>query len=206
MVIDTDSTVTMMNQQTCNRLKKTGMWLKKTTMRLFTVDGMETRSYGNQTFMIKVRGMELRQRMEVTNCEDDIFLGMDFINNFVKVINIKNLQLQIGAVKVPINLYEESTPLIRVIAAKDTTIPARSEMVLDGSTDHWRTTEGIIEMDQQPTENRPWLIARMLVKIEGGRAPVRVNNVLTEPVNIEAGAHLAAIQVRDSVSEKRLDK
>ena len=195
MVIDTGSTVTMMNQQTWNRLKRTGMWLKKTTMRLFTVDGTETRSYGNQTFPIKVRGMELRQRMEVTDCEDDIVLGMDFINNFVKVIDIENLQLHIGAVKVPINLYEESTPLIRVIAARDTTIPARSEMVLDGSTDHWRTIEGVVEMDQQPTEKRPWLIARTLVKIEGGRAPVRVINVLPEPVNIKAGAHLAVIQV-----------
>ena len=50
-------------------------------------------------------------------------------------------------------------------------------------------------MDQQPTEKRPWLIARTLVKIEGGRAPVRVINVLPEPVNIKARAHLAVIQV-----------
>ena len=55
----------------------------------------------------------------------------------------------------------------------------------------------MIEIDQEPMESRPWLIVRTLVRAERGRVPVRVINVMPEPVNIKAGAHLAVLQPLD---------
>ena len=64
MVIDTCSTVTMMNQASRNRLRRPGMWLKKPTVRLFTVEVSETKCYGNRSFAMKIGVIELWQQLE----------------------------------------------------------------------------------------------------------------------------------------------
>ena len=72
-------------------------------------------------------------------------------------------------------------------------VPARSETIIEGKTDRYTETEGMVEMDQETTENRPWLIARALVNSEGGRVPVRIIIVQPEPITIGVGAHLAVL-------------
>ena len=67
-----------------------------------------------------------------------------------------------------INLYEDSASPVWVTSARRFTILGNSEMVIDGANDTWRTGTGMIEMDQEPTEARPWLLARALVEEEMG--------------------------------------
>ena len=145
-------------------------------------------------FPMKVAGLEIRQKIEVTDCEDRIVLGMDFIHAHVKVIDMERLELKIGDRRVPITLFEEPKKIVRVTAIEDREIPARSELIIMGEAENGRDMEGMLEMDQNPTQHRPWLMARMLVRVESNRVPVRLINVLDEAVRVRRGAHLGILQ------------
>jgi hypothetical protein len=53
----------------------------------------------------------------------------------------------------------------------------------------------MVEMDSEPNEERPWILARSLATTRAGVVPVRVVNMMEEPVTIKRGSHLGRMQI-----------
>ena len=193
MIVDTGSTITLMNKSTWLRLKSPGEKLKKSSLRLSTMDGTETASHGSREFVIRVAGIDFRQKIEVTDCEDPVVLGMDFIKKNVQAMDFERLLMRICSREIPMTLYQEPEKTTRIVAAEGAEVPAASELIIHGTDTEGRITEGLLEMEQHPTAERPWLVARALVRKMNNRIPVRVINPLNEPIQIRPGAYLGTV-------------
>lgn len=112
MVVDTGSTICMISLMVWNRVKRNGMTLRTTTAKLWTVDGSVARSYGRRIIPLTIGGVTKKQMVEVTDCQDEFVLGMNYMREHVSGLDFKRLRMHFGAREVKlmmINLPESET-------------------------------------------------------------------------------------------------
>ena len=204
MIVDTGSCVTMISIKNWQEIRRPGMQLEEPKHRLAMVDGSETTSYGSCELTLTIRGMKFRVRIEVTNCEDEMVLGMDFLKEHARLIDFEHLKMKIRGREVPILLYQPPEFSVRVVAAEDMILPASSEAMIYGTGRGGQGSEGLLEMEPDPSMKRPWLTARALVRFREGRIPVRLINPRPIDVKVKKGAYLGSFTTSEEVViEKR---
>lgn len=190
IIVDTGSSITMINKNAWEEIRQPDMVLKGPCLRLTMVDGSETTSYGKHEVTLTIRGMKFQIQLEITDCEDDLVLGLDFMRQHVRALDLDRLKMKIRRQEVPITLYQPPEFSVRILAAEEVIIPAATEKLIYGAGKGGNDREGILEMEPNPSLERPWLTARSLVKFRDGRIPVRIINTKPEDVKIKKGAYL----------------
>ena len=104
MVVDTGSTICMISLLVWNRVKRNGMTLRTTTTKLWTVDGSVARSYGRRIIPLTIGGVTKKQVVEVTDCQDEFILGMNFMRAHVDGLNFKELRMRMASQDISMKL------------------------------------------------------------------------------------------------------
>ena len=104
MVVDTGSTICMISLMVWNRVKRSGMTLRTTTTKLWTVDGSVARSYGRRILPLTIGGVTKKQMVEVTDCQYEFILGMNFMRAHVDGLNFKALRMKMASQDVEMTL------------------------------------------------------------------------------------------------------
>ena len=88
MLIDTGSTVSMMNLPTWNRLKQNGMKLRASTTKLIAVNGGAFKSHRRRDIPVQIGNFQRFQDMEIGDCQDEVILGIDFLKKHVTAMDL----------------------------------------------------------------------------------------------------------------------
>ena len=200
MLIDTGSTVSIMNYATWKRLKKSGMDMRKSPVKLTGVDGGTFKSYGRRDIPVEIGDLQMVQDMEIGDCQDDVMLGMDFLKQHTSSIDFERPSLTIGEREVELTFYQPEVEKTHVIAARDVIVPDSTDKIISGTSGSARIKEGVFSNDTLTTD-RGWMIARAVVRVTRGQVPVQVINLTDEEIVFRAGTYLGELEPLGERSE-----
>jgi hypothetical protein len=195
MLIDTGSTVSILNIEAWQRLKQPGMKLQPHGTNICGVGGDQLATWGKREIPIKIGQANILQEMVVGACTDGVILGMDFLRQHVSRLDFPRLTMTIGEEDIDILYYNKPPEKSRVIAAGDLIVPARSEKLVTACVGAARMTEGLLTDDPTLTAaDRGWIPAHALVTVRGGRVPVRIINVAETDLHLKKGSYLGYLE------------
>jgi predicted aspartyl protease len=173
MTVDTGATLSIVRPDIVESLKN--LQMTGSDLILKTATGEAARVLGEADVRLELGSVEVIHRVVVADIVDDFILGLDVMNKFGFVLDIKNRMLQTGNEDILLHLATASIDKIRVIVSETVRLQKNSEQIvlaeLEGDPGGYRT--GIIDPDM--TTETPIMVARTLV--DAGRPiPIRVVN------------------------------
>ena len=167
MIVDTGSSITMMKKSVWETLGGEESDLRPPRFRIVMVNGTEMTSYGVTELALRIEGMKMKMTFEITDCEDEVVVGLDFVRRHVEMIDLEGLYVRIRGKKVAMDLYDPPEASVRIVAVRDVIIPAATEKMIEGTGRIQPGQEGLLEMEEDPDLDRKWLTARALVRCRG---------------------------------------
>ena len=163
-----------------------------------TVTGEMTPIQAKGLIELSIGNLKTPHEIWVADIYDECILGMDFLQKYECLVDLKKKILQIGNEEVPlVKGRRPSTPTCcRVVSETAVTLPPQSEVVIPAKVQESnpKFSWGIIQSDSSARLNQPVLVCRALVDVEHPTVPVRVMNLSSEPQNIRKGTHLASCE------------
>jgi hypothetical protein len=134
--------------------------MKGSDLILKTATGEAARVLGKADVRLELGSVEVIYRVVVADIVDDYVLGLDVMNKFRFVLDIKNRMLQTGNEEFLLHLAIASIDQVRVIVSETVRLQKNSEQIvlaeLEEDPGGYRT--GIIDPDM--TKETPIMVAR----------------------------------------------
>jgi hypothetical protein len=209
-LIDTGASRSIIHPDLFNQLdgsKKTD--LEHTGVVLTVANGAPVSVDGRSVVELRVDGgPTLRHEFLVAPLGPGLILGFDFLVRFDCVIDARERKLQIrgeGA---------GTASRVTVRACETVEIPPGHEVVLRGEYREGLQSSGgqtmLLEADERLAEQRQLLVARVLIRAEGGQLPVRIANVSQTPQTLYKDTVLGSMEeivvVHDEPKTRASDK
>ncbi|KAJ8945288.1 hypothetical protein NQ318_002745 [Aromia moschata] len=173
-----------------------------TSWRLRTATGDPATIRGETNVTIVIGNVSFEHRALVAEIEDELILGMDIMNTKGFELDFKNNVLKINGEEIVLHRKTEET--IRVVLAKDTAVPERSEMILDAHLDGNPCVGNIMMFEPRSHDGevaRGIAVGKALLLTEK-TVPVRIMNLNHHPVNLRKGIVLGYCSSVSSVIRK----
>ena len=106
MIVDTGSSVTMMKKSVWETLGGEESDLSPPRFRIVMVNGTEMTSYGVTELALRIEGMKMKMTFEITDCEDEVVVGLDFVRKHVEMIDLEGLYVGIKGKKISLDVYQ----------------------------------------------------------------------------------------------------
>jgi predicted aspartyl protease len=187
MTVDTGATLSIVRPDVVESLKN--LQITGSDLILKTATGEVARVLGEADVRLELGSVEVIHRVVVADIVDDFILGLDVMNKFGFVLDIKNRMLQTGNEEILLHLATASIDEVRVSVSETVRLQKNSEQIvlaeLEGDPGGYRT--GIIDPDM--TKETPIMVARTLV--EAGRPiPIRAVNLSDNRVTLQKGLQI----------------
>jgi predicted aspartyl protease len=187
MTVDTGATLSIVRPDVVESLKN--LQMTGSDLILKTATGEAARVLGEADVRLELGSVEVIHRVVVADIVDDFILGLDVMNKFGFVLDIKNRKLQTGNEEILLHFATASIDEVRVIVSEIVRLQKNSEQIvlaeLEGDPEGYRT--GIIISDM--TKQTPIMTAKTLV--EAGRPiPIRAVNLSDNRVTLQKGLQI----------------
>jgi len=182
MLLDTGATKTIVRP----KIVKSSTKLAPTNWKLRTATGEAATVHGELDVILVIGNTKFKHRALVAEIEDDVIIGMDVMNSKGFELNFQRGILRVDGVEVV--LHRTRTESIGVLLAEDTSIPERSEIILNACLDE--SGQGGIMMFEPRVHDRDIgrgiVVAKTLLHANEV-VPVRVMNVNDYSVDLKKG-------------------
>src|SRR5664279_104450 len=187
--------------------KATGVRLRPTEQKLFAVNNTEIPVRGEADIYADVDGMRVHICGLVTDHITDLILGIDFLDKNDITWSFKEGSIMINDVVMSLHARPGKKRCRRVILGESVSLPPSSEsivsarVVLDGPV---RGVLGISKSQWATTTNelRPGVtVAQTLIPQRLDNVPVRVLNLNSSAVSLDAGTVVAELETVDVCDE-----
>jgi predicted aspartyl protease len=187
MTVDTGATLSIVRPDVVESLKN--LQMTGSDLILKTATGEAARVLGKADVRLELGSIEVIYRVVVADIVDDFVLGLDVMNKFRFVLDIKNRMLQTGNEEFWLHLAIASIDQVRVIVSETVRLQKNSEQIvlaeLEGDPGGYRT--GIIDPDM--TKETPIMVARTLVET-GRPIPICAVNLSDNRVTLQKGLQI----------------
>ncbi|CAC5407836.1 unnamed protein product [Mytilus coruscus] len=208
-VIDTGAEVTVINESLLDRFsEETRPTLEKAKRSLVVAEaGKKMKTQGVAVVDIVIGDLSFPWEVYVAPIRDDVLLGCDIIDEFDITINTRR-GIEVGGTWVDCEVMRRSDNISRIFVSESITIPANSEVILEGKghqSELIDTRYASVEPCYEETSKI--LIARCLVDPFNDKIPVRVANLENFPVKLKKNVFLGEMHpVIDFEQVVELDK
>lgn len=177
-LVDTGATKSIISSRTYHRCLA-GCPVEKAGIRMTAINGSDVRVLGKCTLTIEFNGKEYEHTFVIAGVQEEGILGKDFLRANRCYWNWEQNTLEIDGqeIKCRVPLIKD-IPAADVKALKSYTIPAQTEMIIEGvvvGTEKTLTT-GMVTGTSKFMKKRQLGVAATLTKRCGGIVPVRVMN------------------------------
>lgn len=151
-------------------------------------DGSSTTTYGLVTLRGKLRHFKFEHQFLVADVQEDVLLGLDFLQHHQAGLCFKNAELSIGGNRLSC-VDDKNIPLSsKVYAVRRMSIPPGSEAIIEGRLSQELSSNQIVI---EALEENPWLVGNAMVSTSSKKFPVRILNSSTESIEIPSGKLVA---------------
>lgn len=188
-LVDSGCSITVLSKKVFDTLPKTLKATLEEKRGLATVaDGSSTSTYGRVTLKGKLRHFSYQHQFLVADVQEDVLIGLDFLQHYQASLCFKNAELSIGGSRLSC-VDEKNLPLSsKVYAVRRMSIPAGSEAIIEGRLSQNLPGEhAIVEC----LGENSWLVGSAMVTLDNGRFPVRILNSSPVPLEIPSGKLVA---------------
>ena len=203
-VIDTGAEVTVLSESLYNALPPDlKPELRKTSRGLVLAESNNVmKTHGFADVQITLGSQQFHWPVYVAPIGDDLLLGCDLIDEKDITLNTKRgLQINNEWVNCDVFIKAEKTPA-KVTIKRSVTIPANYELVITAKSDGNKVTDsqcGILEPISE--DKRSIIVARTLVDPGGRGIPIRILNILNNPVRLKKGYLIGEINPIEELIE-----
>ncbi|XP_055898069.1 uncharacterized protein LOC129928253 [Biomphalaria glabrata] len=188
---------------------------KKTPVRAYslkTASGELMAIKGLIDITVQIGNQSFKHEFLIADVTDDCIIGLDFMLKYGISLNIGGGTLQCGDLEVPLlgDENEEDGRVRRIKLVENTTLPAKSEMIIWGKIENGYPTTGTALVESLDTNPNGIEVGKTLVMIgKDLMVPVRIMNLGTEKHLREgstiAGCH-ALEMIRNCSSENPYER
>lgn len=191
-LVDTGATLTVLSTRAWNNSSKNDHDLIAYDRTIVAAGGTPLIVKGKTCVSLTIGGNSYEVDAIVADIENDVMMGLDFMQRHKCTIDVVNNLLTIAGKEFGLNC-SDSIGCYRVVVTTDIEVPAWSEMIIQGSVPNI-TKKGddlfLVEPSERVMESGKGLIAKSLVK-GCPTIPLRIMNSTDEPQKLFKGTLLA---------------
>ena len=161
---------------------------------LIAAGGAHLNQYGQFSTEVCIDGKLTACNFIVADITDDGILGIPFLDAHNSVLDFRNRKFTVDDQPVQCINKEGMVISQRVTCTRTITIPGRHELIIQGKCNkNLNEVEVMLEPSRKIVQSKGLLVAKTVLKTKGRYIPVRVCNVMDEPITVYAGSQLGIV-------------
>ncbi|GBL78715.1 hypothetical protein AVEN_65273-1 [Araneus ventricosus] len=194
MLVDTGANVNLLRTDLAQKLKEQIIY-KAPNISLKTATGEKTEIRGKLDASTECGSRRFHHKIYVANITDPCILRLDFLQKFNFTVNLEKNETRTGGEEIPLfSACVQYSKSCSVLAKKKTTIPARSECLIQGVSEVPGQFRYAVTDFPSQVSQKGILVAATLVDLEIETIPVRVLNLNNKPNILDKGAVIATCE------------
>ena len=203
-LVDTGAEKSFISSKVFDRFLRGKVPLEEVRLRFSAINGSRVEVRGVCHLKISLNGRIYQHRFIIAGIEDEAVLGFDFLEHYKCNWDWDTRSLIIQDQEIPCEIEEGIGRTVKVVAGENRTIPALSEVIIQGLAHHQQAPKyGMVAGQKKFQEHHGLGVARALVKRRGRAVPVRLINLDEQDKYVQKGTEIALFQAVDVLEAAR---